>query len=311
MTIAAILQQGTMLARAILLARILSPVDFGLMGMAFVAIRAGEAFTQTGFSRALVQKRGNAMAYLDTVWVVSVLRGLTLFGIVWLVSPLAAEFFATPELTAILRTIGLTFVIQGLINPAVYMLERELAFGRQALPTVIHHVADLVVSVSLALVLKSVWGMVWGFLASKVVYVVASYVVRPYLPRFRFRRDQAHEFYLFGRYVFRGTMGDWVVTQLDRLVVGRTLGVASLGIYSLASRLASIPVVGLSNVIIRVAFPVFTKVQEDPWWPRPSAWGSGPPPPTSYRSSWVSNGWTLFRSSGSSAWAASPRCWAS
>jgi O-antigen/teichoic acid export membrane protein len=261
---AALVLNGTQFLRAILLARILSPADFGLMGMALVVIRAGESLSQTGFSRALVHKRGKAEAYLDTVWVVSAVRGLLLFGLTWVLAPLMGAFFANEAVVPILRAVGLVFVGLGLMNPAYFLVERELAFARSVGPRLLAFIVDLVASVSLAMYLRSVWGMVWGYLLGKAVHVLGAYAVRPYLPRFRVNLDQAKEFYRYGRYVFRGAIVDYVVSQADRIVIGRLLGASSLGLYTFAWRLASLPATGFYDLVVRVAFPVFAQVQENP-----------------------------------------------
>ncbi len=261
--VAGAIDNAAQFLRAILLARLLEPADFGLIGMAWVVLRAGEALSQTGFSRALVQKRGDAAAYLDTVWVVLLVRGFAIFGIVWLIAPLAGIFFATPVVVPILRTTALVFPVNGLVNPAIHMAERELAFARVALPRMAGILVDLVASVGLALAWRNVWAMVWGYLLGKAVYVAGSYAVRPYLPRFRVRIDQVREFYRYGRHIFRATVVDYVGSQADRVLVGRLLGASSLGLYAFAWRLATLLATGFQDVVVRVAFPVFARAQAD------------------------------------------------
>lgn len=261
--VAGLIDNAAQFLRAILLARLLAPADFGLVGMAWVVLRAGEALSQTGFSRALVQKRGDAAAYLDTVWVVMLVRGFALFGIVWVIAPLAGVFFSTPEVVPILRTTVLVFLVMGLVNPAIHLAERELAFARIAVPRMAGILVDLITSVGLALAWRNVWAMVWGYLLGKAVYVAASYAVRPYLPRFRVRVDQVLEFYRYGRHIFRATVVDYVGSQADRVLVGRLLGASSLGLYTFAWRLATLLATGFQDVVVRVAFPVFARAQAD------------------------------------------------
>jgi lipopolysaccharide exporter len=259
--LAGALEQASQFLRAIILARFLSPDEFGLMGMAFIAIRAGESLSQTGFSRALVQKRGDAISYLDTVWAVSVVRGMFLFGLGWLLAPLVGAFFKTPEVIPVLKFAATALLIQGFVNPGVYVLERELRFSRQAIPGVAGAVAELVTAVTLALMWRSVWAMVWGYVIGKLVHMISTYIVWPYLPRFRVKWNQVREFRKYGRHIFRGRAIDYVVSQLDRLLIGRLLGPAALGLYSVGWRMASVPATGLYNAVFRVAFPVFSKIQ--------------------------------------------------
>lgn len=248
--------------RAFLLARILSPSEFGLMGMALIVIYLAESFTETGFYRALVQKKDRAEDYLDTVWTVGVLRGALIGALVWATAPWAGAFFATPGLTPIVRTVALVFVVQGFQNPALALIERGLAFARYAAPNLIGVTCDLVASVLLALALRSVWAMVWGFLIGRFVCTALTYAVRPYRPRPALERNKVLEFYGYGKHVFRSTVVEYVISQTDKVFVGRLLGVEPLGLFSFASRLASIPAKSLFAVVSTVTFPVFARIQD-------------------------------------------------
>jgi len=106
--------------------------------------------------------------------------------------------------------------------------------------------------------------MVYGFIVGKIVYVAASFAVRPYLPRLRAKWSQFMEFYAYGKHVFRGSAVDYVVSQLDKLLIGRILGAQALGLYSVAWRVASMPATGIYGVVFRVAFPVFSRIQSEP-----------------------------------------------
>jgi len=100
-----ITSRGLTLIRTIVLARVLAPSDFGLMGIALLAMSALETFTQTGFQAALIQKKGDIRDYLDTAWTISALRGLALFAVLYLAAPYIALFFNTPAATPIMRVI--------------------------------------------------------------------------------------------------------------------------------------------------------------------------------------------------------------
>ncbi len=256
-------EYAAQLLRAFFLARILSPHDFGLAGMAFVLIFTAETLSQTGFQRAIVQRKDNPDVYLDTVWVTSALRGFLLYALAWFLAPLAARFFATPEVVSILRAAALAFPIQGLLNPAYLLLERDLSFVRYAVPRVSGVVIELLIVVPLALMLRSVWAIVWGFLAGKIAYVALSYSVRPYMPSAALRMDLAAELYRYGKHIFRASVADCILGQGDRAVVGRLLGAEPLGLYSFAGRVASLPSTGVYGVVLRVAFPIFSRIQDD------------------------------------------------
>ncbi len=254
----------SMLARTLVLSRLLEPRDFGLMGMAFVAISTAEALSQTGFSRALVQRRDDPGPFMDTIWIVSAVRGILLALALAALSPLIAGFFRTPEATAVLSAVALIMVLRGLASPAWYLLEKDLKLARFAVPRTIGAGLDLVVTCVLAVVLRNVWAMVIGFLAGNVLMVIITYVVAPYAPRLRFEMARARQLYSFGKHVFRRELLVTFAQQIDRMAVGRLRDVSQLGLYTLALRLSTFPATALLNLVMRVVFPSFAIIQGEP-----------------------------------------------
>lgn len=258
-----LIENGVQFLRALLLARILAPGDFGLMGMALIAMQAGESLSQTGFHRALIQKRENAERYIDTVWVISLIRGVVLSALLFLLAPLIGRFFSTEAAVPIIRVLSCVFFLNGCQNPALYLLERDLEFIRFTTPRVVGIVGDLGLSVLLALLLRNVWAMVWGYLFGRVLLIILTYLVRPYRPAMRFQRAQASELYSYGQHISRATAVDYIMMQTDKAIVGHSLGAEPLGLYSFAWRLATLPATAVANVVISLAFPLFSKVQDD------------------------------------------------
>ena len=146
------------LVRLIILARILAPHDFGLMGIAMLAMATLETFSQTGFQQALVQKKDNIVSYLNSVWTVLILRGLILFVILYFIAPYAAFFFKVPEAKSIIQVIGLSILLQAFTNIGVVYFQKELEFKKQFIYQISGTLADFIVAVSAALILKSVRG---------------------------------------------------------------------------------------------------------------------------------------------------------
>src|SRR5262245_51678533 len=173
-------------ARAMILARFLEPREFGLMGLAFIAISAADVLSETGFNQALVQRRDVVHAYLPTFFTVFVIRGLLLAGIVFAIAPILGAFFRTDDAEPVLRVLSIRFILMGLVNPAWSLLERDLKMVRYGIPHLVGSFVDLVVTSFLAWRLHSVWAMVYGFLIGAGFLTVATYIVAPYVPRFGF-----------------------------------------------------------------------------------------------------------------------------
>lgn len=254
-------EQILRIGRLVVLARILAPDDFGLMGLALLTLATLQTFSESGFHTALIQKKGSVEAYLNTVWTVQVLRGAALAGLMWLVAPAAVVFFDAAEALPLIRVIALALFLQGFTNVAVVLFQRELEFHRQFAYQAIGTFVDFVVVVGAALWLRSVWALVIGLLAGELARVIGSYAFHAYRPRFAIDRAKIGELWRYGRWIFGSTILVFLCTQGDDIVVGRVLGTAALGFYQLAYRISNLPATEFSRLVAQVTFPAFAKIQ--------------------------------------------------
>ena len=190
------------LARTVVLARLLSPADFGLFGIALLASAALETVTETGFEAALIQKKGDVKPYLDTAWTMQVIRGFVLAGILVVGAPMVAAFFREPQAALLLKVMALVVLVKGFTNIGVVFFQKELEFHRQFAYVFSGTLADLAVAITAAFVLRNAWALVCGFLAGNLVRAVASYIVHPHRPRLRMEGARAKELYTYGRWIW-------------------------------------------------------------------------------------------------------------
>jgi len=250
------------LARTIVLARVLSPNDFGLFGIALLGLSALDTFSQTGFQQALIQKKGDIKPYLDTSWTVQVIRGFVLAGILFGIAPYVASFFGEPMAAPLLRVLGLSAVLQGLTNIGVIYFQKELEFHKRFIYMFSGTLADLGVAIPAALILRNAWALVFGLLAGNLVPMVTSYFIHPYRPRLRFNKQQFKELFGFGRWVLGSSIVVFLATQGDDIFLGRILGITALGFYQMAFRFANLPGSEI-GVLSKIAFPAYSKLQEN------------------------------------------------
>lgn len=255
--------RGLQLVKLVVLARLLVPEDFGLFGIALLAMAAIETFTQTGFEAALIQRRDDVQAYLDTAWTVQVIRGFLLSGALWMAAPLVGWFFAEPRAVPILRVMCLSAALGGLANIGVVYFHKDLEFHKKFLWDTTTAAVSTIVAVILAFRLRSAWAFVWAHILGVVVRCGLSYVIHSYRPRLRLDVSQARELFRFGRWVLASAVLFLFITHGDDVVAGKLLGVAALGLYQLAYRLSELPVTEISGVVSRVTFPALSKVQDD------------------------------------------------
>jgi lipopolysaccharide exporter len=243
------------------LGRLLSPHDFGLMGIAMVLLRGVEYFTETGFKAGLIQKAGDIRPYLNSAWTVRILRALVVTLVMVLGAPLGAWFFENTEATQVIRCVGLVTMIYGFSNPAVVYLRRELDFQREVRWKLTGVIAGLVVGVLVALAYRNVWALVASVVAAAAAETVASYWVKPYRPRLEFDWDRARELYEFGKWVFWFNIIGFLSLYTDSAAAGKILGATALGFYQMANQLTKYPTTQVATHIGGVMFPTFSKLR--------------------------------------------------
>jgi lipopolysaccharide exporter len=251
------------LARTIILARLLSPNDFGLFGIAFLVLSILETFTESGFQHALIQKKGETRSFLDTAWTIGLIRGFTVAAIVFFLAKPASIFFDAPAAETILRVIGASIILQSLTNISVLYFQKELEFQKYFRYQFSGTIADAAVAITAAFLLKSVWALVFGLLAGNLVRCIMSYMVEPYRPKIRFNINQAKELFSFGKWVLGSSVLIFIGAHIDDIFAGKLLGAAALGLYQMAYKISNLPATEITYVIASIAFPAYSKVQEN------------------------------------------------
>jgi O-antigen/teichoic acid export membrane protein len=257
--------QAAKVLRTFVLARILSPTDFGVVTVAQLVISVVEYFSQTGFSFALVQLRGNIRPYLDTVWTVSVLRSVALAGIAAAAAPLAGMAFDLPQVVPMIRVLAISIFLNGFVNVAMVHFERELLFRQRFWLNVSETFCDVAVGITAGLMLRNGWALVWGALAGACARVIVSYALHPYRPRFDLDMAKARQLYQFGRWVSAWRALTFALKSVDYVVVGRVAGIPALGLYRVAQAASRAVVTEMASLSSQVSFPAFAMLQERPW----------------------------------------------
>lgn len=256
-------QQLFSFTRLIILARFLAPSDYGLMGIALLTMSTLETFSQTGFQEALIHKKEEIRSYLNIAWTVSIIRGMILFGILYMIAPYAAIFFDSPEAKTIIQAIGISLLFKAFTNIGVIYFQKELEFNKQYIYQLSATVSDFVVSIVAVLILRDAWALIYGLLAGNASTLIGSYLIHPYRPRLDLNFGRATELFGYGKWVMWSTILVFLTTQGDDIFVGRLLSVTALGLYQMAYRISNLPATEITHVISQVAFPLYSKIQDD------------------------------------------------
>ena len=250
------------LASILLLARILPPSEFGVMGIALLAMELVEFATQANFDIALVQRKGNIEPFLRTTWTLQVIRGFLLGIVTVALAPFVAAFFDAPGAERLLQVLALSFVIRGFVNIGVVYFQKDLELHKRFLLQVSRIMTSSLVIIVLALTLESVWALVFGALAGRAVMLVLSYVLHPYRPRPGFDMAQFRELWGFSKWVFATTILTYMAQNVDKVFIGKMMGTTSLGLYQLAYRLSHFFATQARHVGGDVALPVYSMLQD-------------------------------------------------
>ncbi len=258
-----ILEKALSSVKIIILARILSPNDLGLFGTALLTLSILEAFSQTGFNAALIQKKENTEQYLNSAWSMSVLRGFVIFGLLYFMAPYVASFFNSPESSKIIRILAFSVVLRGFNNIGLVYFQKELKFEKMFISSFVPTVIEFAAVVSFAFVLRNVWSLVIGQLIGAMAALVCSYLLHSFRPRIKIEISKVKELFGYGKWIMWSTLIMFFVTQGDDIFVGRFFGVTALAFYQLAFRIANIPTTEIANVFSQVTFPAYSKLQDN------------------------------------------------
>lgn len=247
----------------VVLARILSPADFGLMGMVMAVINFVVLFSDFGLCAAIVRQKETNEEELSTIFFLSVGMGIFLFLICFFSSGLIARFFQKTELSYLLKIISVSLIVTASSQTFAALLLKAMNFKALFKVNIMSSIAYGVVSISLALKGFGVRSLVIGLFVRQVVHLISVYMFNPFTPRFLFSIRSVENSFRFGIYVFGERIVNYFIGNLDYIIIGRLLGAEALGYYTLAYNLMLVPIAKIAGAVRRVVFPAFSKVQDD------------------------------------------------
>jgi PST family polysaccharide transporter/lipopolysaccharide exporter len=248
----------------VVLARLVGPLELGLVGIALVSMSALRSLTEVGLNEALIQRvEENVDRYLDTVLAMEVARGLLVFAVLFLAAPFIGRLFDAPAAVSLIQVLAVSAVLRGLKNPAVVYFQKNLEYHKLFVYNTGGTLAFFVTGLVLALIDPSAWAWIGAFLAADVVRLVASYLIHDHRPGIGFDRQAAADLVHFGKWITGSSILYFLYNEGDDVFVGWLLSPVALAYYQYAYRMSNAPATELSQVIAGVMFPAFSKFQTD------------------------------------------------
>lgn len=249
------------LISTVILARLLTPADFGLVAMAMSVVFALELLNSFGFEFALVQRKDAGESFYNTAWTLRLMFAMLVATLLVVLAGPASEFYEQPNLRAIIYCLAFSVAVEGFQNIGVVGFLKELEFQKEFIWRILVKLAMFVTTVPLAIYLGNYWALVAGMIIGRISGVALSYVMHPFRPSFSLA--ETRRLLGFSIWLSLNSMIAFFRLRSADFVLGRTAGPAQLGLFSVANELAGLVTTDLVLPINRAVFPGFAKVSDD------------------------------------------------
>jgi len=248
----------------IILARLLTPEDYGIVGISSFLVNFLLTFQDFGIGKAVIYQKKDIEPALFTGFTIRFVFSLILYGTVFLIAPFWAQGVGDSRVTVVLRVISLLFVIESFMFVPWTIARKELRFKKTFLPQTLRVVAAALSSITLAYLGFSYWSLVYGQLLGATVAVFAWKHSIPWKLSFRYEKAKARELIAYGKHIFISGAIIFLLKNLDNALIGFLMGLEELGYYNMAYRFATFTIPLITVVVSNVIFPTLTKINEDP-----------------------------------------------
>lgn len=255
--------QGVGFVINILLARLLLPKDFGLLGMVVVVIGFAAIFQNFGLGSAIVQKKDLTNEDLNSVFWFNLMMGVGLTALIYFSAPLIAAYYGIPGLQPIGELLSLTYFISALNVVQISLLRRKMDFRRIFIVNASATLISGGIAVFLALTGWGVWSLVWKMLIFSIVTNIVLWVSSNWRPALSWSKDSLSQIMKFSLPLLGTQSLNYWVRNADNLLIGKYLGDNALGFYNQSYRIMLIPVSQISGVVSSVLFPSLAQIHDD------------------------------------------------
>lgn len=258
------LSQGVGFIVGIILARLLTPEEYGLIGIVAIFTTVMLSVVDSGFSNALIRKQDVSEEDYTTLFIFNLVVSVAMFVILFLGAPWIAVFFERPQLVALVRVMGLILIIQALSIVQNTILTRRIDFKTKTKATIISAISSGVIGISMAFAGFGVWSLVGQQLSRQIIYTGLLWLFNRWWPKLKFSMDSIRYMWGFGWKLLVSGLLNNVWKEIYQVIVGKFYSPATLGQYTRSKQYAGLFSSNLTTIVQRVSFPVLSQVQNDP-----------------------------------------------
>ena len=255
--------QGIQFIVMIIMARILTPEDYGLVGMIAIFIAVSQSLIDSGFSQALIRKQDRSEVDNSTVFYFNIGVGIILYLLLFICAPLIASFYNEPQLIPITRVIGLSLVFNSLAVVQRALLTVRLDFKTQAKATFVGAVLSGIIGISMAYTGFGVWAIVWQQIANLATVTVLLWILSHWKPIWAYSWRSFRELFNFGSKLLASGLLNTVFNNIYLIVIGKFFSASNLGYYTRAHQFTDFASSNITGIFQRVTYPVLSTIQDD------------------------------------------------
>ena len=248
---------------AIVLARLLSPADYGLVGMTSIFFAVSRTFIDSGFSSALIRKQNVTEVDLSSVFYFNLFLSVLFYLILFSTSNFISHFFNQPQLIMLIRVIGLNLIIGASSGVQQTLLTKKIDFKLQTRISIISTILSGIIAVIMAYHGFGVWSIVSSTLISTIITTVLLWVWNKWLPKLIFSISSLKELFSFGSKLMLSSLINTVFVNINYLIIGKYFSASELGFYTRADNFQKLPSENITSIIQRVSYPVLSTINDD------------------------------------------------
>lgn len=263
LTLFRVVTRAISFGKTIVLARFINPSQFGVFGIVMLVLSFIEVITETGVNVFLVQEKNNVDKYINSAWVVSILRGIIIAALMIISSPFVADFFNSPEAQQLIVIASIIPFLRGFINPSVVKFQKELKFRQEAYYRISILIVEITATIVLLFIYPQTISLIIGIIVGVIFELLLSFLVVVPRPRIEFNKEYLALIINNGKWITGTVILNYGYERGDNILVGRLLSSYSLGIYDMAYRIAMVPLTEIGDMISRVVFPVYVLISDN------------------------------------------------
>lgn len=264
-TISTILQTALQFLQISILARLLSPADFGIVAISNTVIIFFSLFANLGFSNSIISKQENDRKVLSSIYFLGIALGAFIFLLVFYSSPLIVNFYHEPRLSKVIKIASYIFLVDYFGSVYSALLQKELKFKSIAIIDIVGYIIGVSLTITLAYKGYKELSLVYGGLAGDICRTVLRIILgrNLFFPTLNFNWLEVKEHLRFGIYNFGEGILGFIQANWDNIIIGKLLGTQLLGYYTLAYQLAIFPIIKINPIVLQIAYPILAKLKNN------------------------------------------------